>query len=190
MTDKNKKRIEYIAGSFLDIGLAEDSAEMLEKELSSLKDIIDKDPVIKASFSDEGIPLDRRVCSLLEALGSGASAAMKACSSALMALDLFDHIEDICNKYAGLMNNLKKQVDVEVISAVRLDKKTIEMIKDKVDKKTNLDSRINNIVDRSILGGLIIQVKDSLIDLSIKGKMEAMKDNIKSRDLRGEDIGS
>jgi len=190
MTDKNMKRIEYIAGSFLDIGLAEDSAEMLEKELWGLKDIMDKDPVMKASFSDEGIPLDRRVCSLLEALGSSASAAMKAAASALIALDLFDRMDDICNKYSGLVNDLKKQIDVEVISAVRLDKKTMASIKHKVDKKTNMDSRINNIIDGSILGGLIIQVRDSLIDLSIKGKMEAMKENLKSRDPRGEDIGS
>jgi F-type H+-transporting ATPase subunit delta len=190
MANKNDKRIEYLARSFLYIGLAENSIEKLEKELLHLKNIMDRDPVLKGSLADESIGLDMRVSSLLEALGNKVSAAMKAAASTLIVLDLFDHMEDICNKYAGLINDLRKQVDVEVISAVKLDKKTIEMIKDKVDKKTNLDSRINNIIDGSILGGIIIQVNDSLIDLSIKGKMEAMKENLKSRDLRGEDFVS
>jgi F-type H+-transporting ATPase subunit delta len=190
MANKNSKRIEYLARSFLDIGLAENSVEKLEKELLSLRNIMDEDPVMKESFADRGMGLDQRVCILLEALGDNASAAMKAAATTLMALDLFNRLGDICNKYAELINKLRKQMDVEVISAVKLDKKTIEMIKDKVDKKTNVDSRIINIIDGSILGGLIIQVKDSFIDLSIKGKMEAMKENLGSIDLRGEDIGS
>jgi F-type H+-transporting ATPase subunit delta len=82
-------------------------------------------------------------------------------------------------------NKIKKQEDVEVISAVKLDDKTISTIEKKISSKLNMKVSINNIIDQSILGGIIIHVQDYVIDLSLKGKLEGLKENLESIDLRG-----
>lgn len=87
-------------------------------------------------------------------------------------------------------NKIKKQVDIEVISAVKLGDKTISTIKKKVSSKLSIEVNINNIIDQSILGGIIVQAQDHVIDLSLKAKLEGLKENLKSIDLRGLNIGS
>ncbi len=187
---ENNKRIEYIAKSFLNIARAEENVDGLEKELRSLKDLIVNNAKLKELLMDNTILLEDKISNLRQAIGVGASQSIKAVLSIIVSLRLFEEIEDILKNYSNLLNSLKKQVDVEVVSAVELDKKTIEKIKRKVDKKTGFNTRIINTVDREILGGIIIQFRDQILDLSLKGKLVMLKDNLKSIDLRGEKFGA
>ena len=74
-----------------------------------------------------------------------------------------------------MIDELKKQVYVEVISAIELDGGMIFKIKESVDK--------------SILGGIIIKIEEKVIDLSIRGKIDDLKTRLKSIELKGEDFG-
>ncbi|MFO7929576.1 MAG: ATP synthase F1 subunit delta [Candidatus Humimicrobiaceae bacterium] len=190
MVNKGKNSTAYLAKSFLNIARAENSIEKLEQELEALRDMLDSNVKLKELLSDKTIPEVKRISNLFEVLGENATPAIKAVASAIISLELLDGIDGICREYSGLVNKFRKQVDVEVVSAVKLDKKTISKINRKVKGKINLDVRIKNIVDKSIIGGIIIQIKDEIIDLSIKNKMEQLKDDLKSIDLRGEKLGT
>ncbi len=190
MTSKDKNSTVYLANSFLNIAQAENSIEKLEQELEALRDMLDSNVKLKELLSDKTVPESKRTANLVEVLGEDATPAIKAVAPAIVSLGLLDRVEAICREYSRLVNKFRKQVDIEVISAVKLDKKTISKIGKKVKRKTNLEVRIKNIVDKSIIGGIIIQIKDEIIDLSIKNRMEQLKDDLKSIDLRGEELGA
>ena len=88
-----------------------------------------------------------------------------------------------------MVDELKKQVYVEVISAIELDGGMIFKIKESIDKNTGLDARIRNTVDKSILGGIIIKIEGKVIDLSIRDKIDDLKTRLKSIELKGGDFG-
>lgn len=189
MIKENDKRIKQIAQSFFEIAKAEKNIQKLEREIEELKELLDNNK-LKEFLSDKSIPKGDRINRLFDAMGEGASPLIQSICSTIISLDLLERIEEILCQYKGLVDSYKKRVDVEVISAVELDGKTLEKIKGKIDKKTDFDTRIKNTVDRSILGGLVIKFKDQIIDLSIKGKMNRLKDNLKSIDMRGEKFGA
>lgn len=107
----------------------------------------------------------------------------------LSVLNQVDDIESIYDEFIDLIKNIKKQVVVEIISAIELDKKTLADIKERLDEKEGLKVRIKNTVDRSIIGGLVLNIGDRVVDLSVKGKIEDLKDRLKSLELEGEVFG-
>lgn len=88
-------------------------------------------------------------------------------------VDLFDRIivevEDIWNEKEGIAN-------VEVTSIGKLDKTTIDLLKDYsagwLKKK---DIRLSEKVDEKILGGFILKHKDLIVDGSLKNKLVRLK---------------
>lgn len=88
-------------------------------------------------------------------------------------VDLFDRIivevEDIWNEKEGIAN-------VEVTSISKLDKATIDLLKDYsagwLKKK---DIRLSEKVDEKILGGFILKHKDLIVDGSLKNKLVRLK---------------
>ena len=107
----------------------------------------------------------------------------------IILFDALDYTEQIYKDYIELTNQYKKQVSVEVISAIELDEKMLKEIKKDVDSKTGLDVRVKNTVDKSIIGGLLIKIGEKIIDLSVKNKIEDLKSKLKALEIRGEDFG-
>jgi F0F1-type ATP synthase delta subunit len=87
------------------------------------------------------------------------------------------------------LNNLSiSQAPVEVYTAVELNERMIEKIKKTLDHRTGLDTKIKIIVDKSIIGGLVVKINYSVIDLSIKRKLENLRILLKDLDLRGKKL--
>ena len=63
-------------------------------------------------------------------------------------------------------------------------------LKKEVDLKTGLDVRIKNIIDKDIIGGIVIKIGERVIDLSVKNKIEDMRQKLKSLELKGEYFGT
>ncbi len=62
-----------------------------------------------------------------------------------------------------------------VTAAVPLDDKTVASITDKLKKTTGKDVTVNVTVDPEILGGLIIRYGSTLIDDSVKTRLDRLK---------------
>lgn len=78
---------------------------------------------------------------------------------------------------------------IDVISAVYLDNEQLGKIKEEVDAKTGLDVTVKNIVDENIIGGLVLKIGESIIDLSVKNRIEDLKSKLKALEVRGEGFG-
>ncbi|MCX6347702.1 MAG: F0F1 ATP synthase subunit delta, partial [Actinobacteria bacterium] len=71
-----------------------------------------------------------------------------------------------------------------------LDDKLMKEIKKNIDEKTKLDVRLKNVVDTSIIGGLLIKIGDRIIDVSVKSKIDDLKLKLHSLELGGEEFVS
>lgn len=193
MISKEKRlqnKAYYYAKAILNIAEANNTVDKVEEEFEQLKNEIVSNIALKEYLQDTSIKKTEKIKSVLEILRKDVSEEIKAFTIVLVLLDAVDIIEKIFSYFVELVNKLKKQVFVEVISAVNLDRSMIEKIKKRVDSKIGLNSRISNTIDKSIIGGIIIKIGDNLIDLSIKNKIEDLKTELKSIELRGEEFGS
>lgn len=67
----------------------------------------------------------------------------------------------------------------EVTSALPLTKSEQGIVSKDVSGKLGADAKINFLVDPSILGGLIIRVGDKVLDGSVAGKLDDLRQNLR-----------
>jgi F-type H+-transporting ATPase subunit delta len=191
---KVKESIEfksnYYAQAVFNVARAENMVDQVEDELMQLKDEITNNLELKKNLTDPSIENYEKIKVMLEILGDDASKAIKSFAAMMVILDAIDSFEQTYKDFVELANQLKRQVSIEVISVIELNKEILNEIKENVDKKTGLDVRIKNVLDKNIIGGLVIKIGDKVIDLSIKDKLEDLKNKLKALDLRGEDFGT
>jgi len=191
---KVKESIEfksnYYAQAVFNVARAENMVDQVEDELRQLKDEITNNLELKKNLTDPSIENYEKIKVMLEILGDDGSKAIKSFAAMMIILDAIDSFEQTYKDFVELANQLKRQVSIEVISVIQLDKEILDEIKENVDKKTGLDVRIKNVLDKNIIGGIVIKIGDKVIDLSIKDKLEDLKNKLKALDLRGEDFGT
>ncbi len=191
---KVKESIEfksnYYAQAVFNVARAENMVDQVEDELGQLKDEITNNLELKKNLTDPSIENYEKIKVMLEILGDDGSKAIKSFAAMMVILDAIDSFEQTYKDFVELANQLKRQVSIEVISVIELDKEILNEIKENVDKKTGLDVRIKNVLDKNIIGGIVIKIGDKVIDLSIKDKLEDLKNKLKALDLRGEDFGT
>lgn len=188
-TNDNPEKLKEYARAILDIGRAAGDVDLLETELKSVKDEIISNLDLKKFLTDPSIAQSDKIKMALEILDEGASSAVKTALVMMITLDISEHAEALYQEFTSLVNNFKKQAYVEVVSAIELDRETVEKIKNDVDAASGLDVRVRNTVNSSIIGGLIIKIGEKVMDLSVKNKMEDIKAKLKSIELGGEGFG-
>ena len=67
---------------------------------------------------------------------------------------------------------------VEITSAIELDKKTVKQIGDRIGEETGQKIELSERVDPDILGGLVVRVGNSIIDSSIRARLDSLRKQV------------
>ena len=92
-------------------------------------------------------------------------------------------LNSIYSIFKDLHNDHKGIMEITAITAVELDEERKEKLKDALNKKFAKDILLNNVIDKSIVGGVVLKTKDKYIDGSIKGQLNEMERLIKDVSL-------
>jgi F-type H+-transporting ATPase subunit delta len=71
-----------------------------------------------------------------------------------------------------------KKLDVTVTSAIELDPKVAEKVGKEIEKQTGQSVELRSTVDEGIIGGLVLQVGNMVLDASIRNRLERLRKNI------------
>ena len=71
-----------------------------------------------------------------------------------------------------------KLLPVTVTSAVPLDDATVKHIGDRIAEQTNLKVDLSSNVDPEILGGIVVRVGNSVLDASIRARLEKLRKQV------------
>jgi F-type H+-transporting ATPase subunit delta len=84
-------------------------------------------------------------------------------------------IHRIRSEYERLWAEERKLLPVEVTSAVELDSKTVKSIGDRIGEQTDRNVELTTNVDPEILGGIVLRVGNSILDASIRRRLEQLR---------------
>ena len=84
-------------------------------------------------------------------------------------------LNEIINCYNQLSNNFNNVITPVIISAIELNEEQKNRIISKLEGKTNKRVIPEYVLKSEIIGGIIIEMGDKTIDLSIKTKFENMR---------------
>jgi F-type H+-transporting ATPase subunit delta len=71
-----------------------------------------------------------------------------------------------------------RKLDVTVTSAVELDKKVVQQIGKEIEKQTDRSVELQSNVDADILGGIVLQVGNMVLDASIRNRLEKLRRSV------------
>jgi F-type H+-transporting ATPase subunit delta len=78
----------------------------------------------------------------------------------------------------GLWREENKLLPVTVTSAVELDQATVTQIGDSISEQTGRKVELSAVVEPDILGGLVVRVGNSILDASIRNRLEQLRKQV------------
>jgi F-type H+-transporting ATPase subunit delta len=81
-------------------------------------------------------------------------------------------------EFDKLWEEENKLLPVSVISAVELPKSTVKQIGDRIAEQTDRKVDLSSTVDPDILGGIIVRVGNSVLDASIRNRLENFRKQV------------
>lgn len=96
----------------------------------------------------------------------------------LIEKDRFNILKSILSEFQSSIDREFNLVHIEIVSAVELDDNMKQTIKERLSGKLQKDLKIDWSVDSEIIAGLVFIVGDSIVDTSIKSKLQMIGRNI------------
>jgi ATP synthase F1 delta subunit len=81
-------------------------------------------------------------------------------------------------EYDALWEQENQRLPVTVTSAVALDEATVKSIGDAIGRQTGQQVELTANVDPDVLGGLIVRVGNSILDASIRNRLENLRRSV------------
>jgi F-type H+-transporting ATPase subunit delta len=89
---------------------------------------------------------------------------------------------DISSDYIELLNEKRGIAEADIRTVIEIPEKDKKALVDRLKKYTGKDIKAVFKIDKDIKGGFVAQVKDTIIDASIKRQLELLKERLKIKD--------
>jgi ATP synthase F1 delta subunit len=84
----------------------------------------------------------------------------------------------IRRQFEEMWKEERRKLDVTLTSAVELDPQVVEKLGAEIEKQTGRSVDLRSSVDEDILGGLVLQVGNMVLDASVRNRLERLRKNI------------
>ena len=172
MTDE---RTHAYAEALLAVARSEGSLADVEDELFRFARVLESNDELRTTLTDAALPVSRRQQIVEDLLGGRANPTTTALVSMVVGTgrsrDLPAIIDELVKRSAAEGN---KEV-AEVRSAVDLTDDQKQRLAAALEAKTGKKVELKVIIDPTVLGGLVAQVGDTVIDGSVRTKLDQLK---------------
>ena len=84
----------------------------------------------------------------------------------------------IRTRFDQLWQQENRVLPVSVTSAIRLDEDTVRQLGERIGERTGRRVELRSAVDPDILGGIVLQVGNNVLDASIRSRLDALRRNV------------
>ena len=84
----------------------------------------------------------------------------------------------IRREFDRLWRRENRLLPVQVTSAVELDEETVKQIGDRISEQTDRKVELSARVEPEILGGIVLQVGNSILDASVRNRLEQLRKQV------------
>ncbi len=168
------------AEALFKIAQTEGDLDVVEDELFRFGKLLESNHELKQALSDQSLERAERVKILEELLADKVSPHTLGLVTFIVAQDRARHLPQILEELSKIAAEARKSVLGEVRSAVPLDDKQQEELARALSKATGMNVELKVLVDPSIIGGIYAKVGDTIIDGSVKRRLEQLKEQVKA----------
>jgi F-type H+-transporting ATPase subunit delta len=167
------------ADALFEAGKDRGKLDSLQSQLGQFADAVDRNQELQVFlFSPYLSSADKRE-GLARAL-SGAEPELMNFLELLVEKHRMPEIFRIRRELDELWKKENRRLDVTVVSAVDLDEAVVKKIGEEVERQTGEQVELSSRVDDDILGGIVLQVGNMVLDASIRSRLEKLRKTVAS----------
>jgi F-type H+-transporting ATPase subunit delta len=159
---------------------AEGELDRIEDELYRFGKLLESEYELRQVLADQSVDRAQRVKVLEELLGDKVSPHTLGLLTFIVAQGRARQLPQILEELSGIAAAARDSVVAEVRSAVPLDDGQRTRLAAALSKATGKNVEVKVLVDPSIVGGMVTKIGDTVIDGSIKHKLEQLREQVRS----------
>jgi F-type H+-transporting ATPase subunit delta len=168
-------KVDAYARAILEIARAEDRVAPVEDDLFRFARALEGSDALRVALTDAQLPLERRLGVVSELTEGKALALSSAVLGLLIGAGRVNDLGDIVDRFVELAASERDREVAEVRSAIELDEGQIARLADALAAATGKAVEVKVIIDPSVLGGLVARIGDTVIDGSVRHRLDQMK---------------
>jgi F-type H+-transporting ATPase subunit delta len=168
-------RINGYAAGLFEIARAEGELDRVESELFQVARALDGSEELRNTLADQVIPDDRKKSIIQDLLGSRASNLTIAAVNFVVATGHGRDLSKIADGLATAAAASRSRQVAEVRTAVELDAATVSRLEASLGRATGKAVEVKVVVDPSVVGGIVARVGDTVIDGSVRGRLDSLR---------------
>ena len=170
------EKIQGYARAILAVASAESNGAQIEDEIYRFSQVLQSAEELKSTLSDASIPSARRQQIVEDLLDGQATQTTVALVSMIVAAGMGSDIKAIADRVIGLGAESRDKAVAEVYSVVDLSSDQQQRLAAALKSATGKDVEMKIIIDESVMGGLLVQIEDEVIDGTVRTRLKQLRE--------------
>jgi F-type H+-transporting ATPase subunit delta len=163
--------------SLFDVAREHDKLDVVRDQLGQFADAAAENRDLQVFFFSPYFSTEEKEEGLKRAL-EGADETVVKFLELLLEKHRMPAIFRIRRDFDELWERENRLLPVQVTSAIELDESTVKQIGDAIGKQTGQRIELTSQVDPDILGGIVLRVGNSILDASIRNRLEQLRKQV------------
>ncbi|HVD86930.1 MAG TPA: ATP synthase F1 subunit delta [Solirubrobacterales bacterium] len=165
------------AEALFEVGRDRGKLDSLREQFAQFADAVDRDRDLQVFFFSPYLSSAEKREGMKRAI-SGAEPELTNFLELLVEKGRMPEIFRIRRELDELWKRENRRIDVTVTSAVELDASVVDQIGSEVERQTGEKVDLSSTVDDEILGGIVLQVGNMVLDASIRSRLEKLRKSV------------
>jgi F-type H+-transporting ATPase subunit delta len=165
------------AEALFEVAKEKGKLDAIRDELGQLTDALDGDRELRVFFFSPYFSSAEKAAGLQRAV-SGADQELLNFLELLIEKGRMPEVFRIRRQLDELWKHENRRIDVTVTSAVELDRAVVEKVGEEIERQTGQKVELASRVDGEILGGIVLQVGNMVLDASIRARLEKLRKSV------------
>lgn len=165
------------AEALFEVGRDKGKLDSLQQQLGEFADAVDRNRDLQVFFFSPYLSSAEKQEGIERAI-SGAEPELVNFLELLVDKHRMPEIFRVRREFDELWKHENRRIDVTVVSAVELDPAVVAKIGQEVERQTGEKVDLSSKVDGEILGGIVLQVGNMVLDASIRSRLEKLRKSV------------
>ena len=165
------------ARSLFEVAKEQDKLDVVREQLGEFADALEESRELQVFLFSPYFATDEKKEGLRKAVQDGDESVMNFLEL-LLEKHRMPAIFRIRRQYEELWEEENRLLPVQVTSAIELDDSTVSQIGDAIGEQTGQRIDLTREVDPDILGGIVLRVGNSVLDASIRHRLEQLRKQV------------
>jgi F-type H+-transporting ATPase subunit delta len=165
------------AEALFEVGRDKGKLDALQQQLGQFADAVDRNRELQVFFFSPYLSTAEKQEGIEKAI-EGAEPELINFLELLVDKHRMTEVFRIRRELDELWKQENRRIDVTVTSAVELDPAVVEKIGQEVERQTEEKVDLSSRVDSEILGGIVLQVGNMVLDASIRSRLEKLRKSV------------